>query len=513
MKKITYFLLSFILTGLFSTGLHAAPEDKINREDTFIFLSNAVSKDIPESYQYIDLKFNDISEWSKLEIALQKLVYLNLIKNVEVSVQPSVAVNLYTFELLAKKILWLEISGSGTMSSKKQQYLLEKDLKSLENSLTSTPIEWKVSVTETPKNSSNSVLWDKEAIFNDVYSTLKNWFYDRSSLEDEALVNGAIKWLASWAWDIYTSYFPSVESTDFFSWLNGEFEWIGAYVEMNEPGILLIVSPVVDSPAEKAGIKAWDIVTQVDGKKVTPNNTLGEVVSWIKGPSGTTTTITILRWKEGLVKTFTVKREKITINNVDYRKQNSDTFYIQIKTFGDNVEREFNKAAENIWNDTSIKNIIIDVRNNPGGYLDEASLILSYFVPKWEPTAIVSNGTKDTKYVSLWFEIIDASQYNIIILQNAGSASASEILVWTLKDYFPKTVIIWEKSFWKGSVQSLKTYQDGSTLKYTTAKWFTGKTRKWIDHVWISPDVNLEYDIDMFKTQWIDNQLEEALKY
>ncbi len=508
-KKLFYTLISIVSLTSYS-WLNAAPQDIVNRNDAFIFLANSVDTTIPESFQYINLKYTDVIKDSLLEDALQKLVYLNLIKNVSTQIVPNKNVDLYTFEWLVKNILKLKISWNQSLSEKKSNFLREQDLASLNETLQTKTSENPITIVQTSWNT-NSVLWEKETIFNDVFNTITSSYYDRDQVSKEQLVESAIKWLADWVWDKYTSYFPAIESSDFFSWLNGEFEGIGAYIEMNEPGKLIIISPIAGSPAEMAWLRAWDQVISVDWKTVTPQNSLAELVSWIKGPAGTTTEITVLRKSEE--KKFKVKRDTITIHNIEHRKENSDTYYIQIKTFWDNVGDEFKNAIETLAKDSSIKNIVIDVRNNPGWYLDEASLILSYFVPQGSATAIVSNGQKDIKYTSIGLETINPKDYNIILLQNAWSASASEILVWTLKDYFPESIIIWEKSFGKGSVQSLKNYSDGSTLKYTSAKWYTWKNKNWIDGVGIQPDITIEFDTELFKTQNIDNQLQEALKY
>ena len=113
-------------------------------------------------------------------------------------------------------------------------------------------------------------------------------------------------------------------------------------------------------------------------------------------------------------------------------------------------------------------------------------------------------------YYSDWNNGLDLSKYKLVLLENSWTASASEIMIWTIKDYIPESIVIWEKSYWKWSVQTIKSYKDGSSLKYTIAKWFTWKSETWIDWVWISPDIELEFDLDKFKKYNIDNQLEKA---
>lgn len=499
----------------FIPSISSANSGAISRSEAFIFLADAVSTQVPESYQFISLSYPWIPKNSKLEDALQKLVYLNLIKNKNISLQSDKKISIYDFEKILQLVVWVEVSWNQDIGNKKNIFVSYSDLEAISKILGNKQTNsGNISIVETTgQKELSNLLWEKSKILTDIYNTLWKDFYGRDDLKKEDLINGAIKWFTDGAWDTYTTYFPAVESSTFFEWLDGEFEWIGAYVEMPQPGNLIIISPIVGSPAEKAWILAWDKVIAVDGKNITETTSLQEAVSWIKWISGTSTTLTIQRAGNKQNITITVKREKINIDDISYSKPDAQTAYIQIKTFGNQVSNEFNQTLTNITNDTNIQKIIIDVRNNPGWYLDEVAIMLSHFVPKWETTVIVSNGENDVKYKSLWLENFDASKYKLVVLQNGGSASASEILVGTLKDYFPETIIVGEKSFWKWSVQSLKTYYDGSTLKYTSAKWYTGKTRKAIDHVGIIPDIIMGYDTEKFKNQNIDTQFQEALRY
>ena len=151
---------------------------------------------------------------------------------------------------------------------------------------------------------------------------------------------------------------------------------------------------------------------------------------------------------------------------------------------------------------------IIDLRNNPGWSLDEVAGILNFFVPKWLSVVNIKYKNFSTDMFSLW------SDYNflnkeVVVLLNSWSASASEIMAITMKDYLADLKIVWEKSYWKWSVQNLDWYSDSSSFKYTTAKWFSWKTKTWIDWVWITPDLELKLDEAQFKN-WIDNQLDYA---
>jgi len=137
--------------------------------------------------------------------------------------------------------------------------------------------------------------------------------------------------------------------------------------------------------------------------------------------------------------------------------------------------------------------------------------MLWFLVPQSEKTAVVKYIDWDNNFYSAWLNLINLNTYKVIILQNSGTASASEIMIWTLKDYFPNIITIWENTYWKWSVQTMKDYSDWSSFKYTIAKWFTWKTQTGIDWIWFKPDIELEYDFDLFKNEWKDNQLEKAI--
>jgi carboxyl-terminal processing protease len=135
--------------------------------------------------------------------------------------------------------------------------------------------------------------------------------------------------------------------------------------------------------------------------------------------------------------------------------------------------------------------------------------MLSNFVPTWEPVAVVKYYNSQRSYSSRWYKIVDFSKYKIIILQNSWSASASEIMIWWIKDYYPNSVLIWEKTYGKWSVQTIKDYKDWSSLKYTIAKWYTWKTETWIDWVWIEPDILMEDKV----LKWeLDPLIQKAIK-
>lgn len=514
MKKIlSTLLLSFFVTSLLPAHAFAANSDVLKRKDAFIFFAEQFADEVPESYNYIDLKYLDVNEESELGDALQILVYLNLMNNAEIKLNPHSNINVYTFEKLAERTLKVKIAESQSSIDKKSLYMTKGDLESISEVLKKREEKKNTQVIKIQsKSSSAKDLGANGEILFDVFNTLKNSHYDKSELTDEILVEGAIKWMTESLDDRYTTYFPPVESETFLNGLDGEFEGIWAYVDMPTPGEMIIVTPIVGSPAEKAGLKGGDRVTHVDGKEITTDNSLREVITWIKGPAGSKVLLTIQRDNVSAPLEIEVTRAKIVIKDVEYKLLDAETFYVQMKNFWIHSDTEFQEMLSELAEKKSVKKIIFDLRNNPGGYLEKVSNILSHAVPKGEATAIVSNGKTDLEYKSLGLEGVDFSKYKLIFLQNSGTASASEIMIGTMKDYYPNSIIIGEQSFGKGSVQSLKSYRDGSTLKYTSAKWFTGKNRNGIDGTGITPDVQLEFDINRWKNSEKDNQLEEALK-
>lgn len=508
MKKLYIVIAITSLLSAWISSAHATVN--ANLWDSFIFLANTYDKETPESFKYIDIKFSGVNENSELQRALQKLVYHNLIKNIERRISPNSQISVEWFGQLSKKILWADLSINNSEETRKRA-LTYSDLEQLSK---------KIEEQKKPKwikISSWFSVWkdlgEKGEIFYDVYNTLQRDFYGKEDVSKKELIEGAIIGLTQSTGDKYTTYFPPTQSEEFYESLESqnEYEWIGAYVEMQTPGEFIIISPIVGSPSAKSWLKWWDRVLEVDGKEITPETPSRQVVSWIKWPAGSIVELRIQREGKSQPITIKVTRGNIIIKDVEYEKKWRDTAYIQIKSFGDEIDTQLKEILEQVVADNSIKKIIIDVRNNPGGFLWKVSNVLSYIVPKWEPTAIVSTWNKDIPYTSQWYDLIDFQNYEVVFLQNSWSASAAEILVGSARDYLPNMKVIWEQSFWKGSVQTLRKYIDGSTLKYTTARWYTGKTRTWIDGIGITPDILLEYDETMFKNLKRDNQLDRAL--
>ena len=462
----------------------------------FILYFNALWEWIPDSYKYIDLKFTNVIKWSPIYDALQKWVYLDLINNTEKNLPLERIATQSMFNDLVKNNFDYEIKYTANTALKLVYFLQVMD------ELKSVSEEW---VGDLSKYEIANV--SNFEILNDVFVKVKNYHYDSSTFKDEELIRWAMKWLAESTWDKYTNYFPPSESKNFIDSLAWEFEWIWAQVDMEKPWILMIISPLAWSPAEKAWLKWWDRIMKINGQEVTEKMSLIDAVSLIKWPKWTEVKLTILRKEEILE--ISVIRDRIVLKYVEYKKLDNWYNYISISTFWAWTYSWFKTALEEVKKNPSAKTII-DLRNNPGWSLDEVTNVLNYFVDKWLPTVNIRYRNLSTDTYSLWTDDFTFMWKKIIILINEWSASASEIMAWTIKDYFWNDAkIVWKKSLWKWSVQVLEEYYDESSFKYTIAKWFTWKTRTWIDWIWIKPDIEVEKDEQKAKL-WIDNVLEYA---
>ena len=477
-------------------------EKEITLADMFNYFWKLYDSKIPDTYKYIDLKITWIDKNDELYANLQKLVYVDIIKNNPVKLNRYKKINAYNFYSFVEKNYNIKLVKDEDISEYKIRKAIFKDFENIDIQINLIKNSFKL-------DSNSFILNDKKVIFEDVYSTLTKNHYLRDELNKNEMIINATKALAEWTGDKYTVYFPPVDNKTFNEALTWEYQWIWAYVDMEKPWEFKIVSPIPGSPAESSWLKWWDIVIKVDEFEILDTHSVWEIVSRIKWPAWTEVVLTINRNDD--IFEITVIRDKIIIKEVVSKKINSSTLYIQMKFFWPHISKEFWESLEILKTDKNIKKIIFDLRWNWWGYLWEVSNVLSYFVPKMEPTAKVKYYNSTQNYYSRWFNDIDFSEYKLITLQNWWTASASEIFIWTLKDYFPETTIIWEQSYGKGSVQTIKSYRDGSSLKYTIAKWYTWKNEIWIDWIWITPDILLKME-----KYWVDEkediQLQKAIR-
>ncbi len=319
-------------------------------------------------------------------------------------------------------------------------------------------------------------------LFGEVMERAKASYVEE--VTDKKLIESAINGMLT-SLDPHSSYLD----TDDFSYMSeqtkGKFGGLGIEVTMDN-GLVLVVSPIDDTPAYKAGIKAGDYITHIDGETVIGMN-LNDAVSKMRGKIGTKVKLSIRRANE---KPFdvTLKREEIKIQSVKTEIKNDDVLYIRISSFAEENDKEIAKAVSNAKKKLKDKlaGIVIDVRNNPGGLLDQAVTVSDLFLDKGEIVSTRSRNEEDTvKYTAEQGDI--AKNLPIVVIINEGSASASEILAGALQDHH-RAIVIGEKSFGKGSVQTVIPLGEYGAMRITTARYYTPSGRS-IQAKGIEPDI------------------------
>ncbi len=340
-------------------------------------------------------------------------------------------------------------------------------------------------------------------IFKQVYGIIVDDFVDKQKIEDKKLYYGAIRGMVDGVGDPYTVFMDPEITAEFDEQISGEFFGIGAEIGQKE-GIITIVAPLPDTPAEKAGVRSGDKVFAVDGEDIV-GKTVDEAVKMIRGPRGTAVTLTLVRGDE-LPFELTIIRDLITIKSVVWNWLDNGILHIELKSFNDDTMHLFEKINQEVDN-REVKGIVLDMRNNPGGLLDTAIDIVSY----WIDNSIVMVERDGKNQESNYFSSHGAFWKDIptVILINEGSASGSEIVAGALQDY-SLAQIVGKKSFGKGSVQQVKRLPDGSSVKVTVAKWFTPKGRN-INDEGIIPDIEIEYSLEDWQKKK-DPQLDKAVE-
>lgn len=325
------------------------------------------------------------------------------------------------------------------------------------------------------------------------------------SVDPEKMMEGAISGMLSSTNDPYTVYFTRKENQRFREDIQGEFDGIGVeIIQKNE--LPSVVAPLSGSPADKAGLKPNDVILEVDTAK-TADIGFEETINKIRGKEGTKVKLLIAREGTEEPLTFEITREKIVLKSVEWSLKEIEggkVGYIKIRQFGDDTEKLFAQAADEL-DKNKPKAIILDLRNDPGGYLETAVNLASYFIK--DGVIVSEKGKNDNNKDYRSNGNGKLKKYKVVILVNEGSASASEILAGALKNR-EGSIIVGEKTFGKGSVQELIDLSDGSAVKITVAKWFTPNGRQ-INGQGIDPDIKVTDDE---KTK-DDEQLNRALEY
>lgn len=338
-------------------------------------------------------------------------------------------------------------------------------------------------VTSTADGGSEAVEFD---VFWEALRIVRRQFYGEVP-EGQAVTHGAIRGVLRTLGDPNTLLIDSQTAEIERSQLEGEFEGIGAVVSMNEDGQLVVVSPMDGQPAEEAGLMAGDIVLEVDGRDIA-GMSLTDAVLLIRGPRGTTVTLTVLRPGAQNTLTFEIVRARIETPTVTQRilEDAPQVGYIRLALFGERTVSELQAAVRDLQGQGA-KAFIVDVRNNPGGFLSSAVEVSSQFVADDVIVTEKWNDGRERPFRARRGGILTDSSVPLVLLVNRGSASASEILAGAVQD-LGRGIIVGEETFGKGSVQQVYNLSDDSQLNVTVAHWLTPNGDD-IDEQGILPDI------------------------
>jgi len=354
---------------------------------------------------------------------------------------------------------------------------------------------------------SKNELYEKIDLFGEVLENIKKEYVDdvdQAEVMDSA-INGVLQSL-----DPYSAYMSPELFKEMQTDTRGEFGGLGIEIGM-EGGVVKVISPIDDTPAEEAGIKAGDYIVKI-GKNQVQGKSLMEAVKLMRGPVGTSIDLTIRRKNVKKPLKFKITRKIIQVQSVSSEiiSKEKNIGYIRLKSFNENSDNQFLKSIKKFEKNTKIKSYIIDLRNNPGGLLTQAINITDFFLDDGEIVSTKGRKISETrKFFARRGDEIKGKP--IIILINNGSASASEIFAGALKDH-KRAIILGENSYGKGSVQSIIPLRNGGGMRLTISKYYlpSGKS---ISEVGVTPDILVEEGGDEFKIRSEkDNQLNYAIK-
>ncbi len=361
-------------------------------------------------------------------------------------------------------------------------------------------------VSFTKKETTNSSVPSELKEFVDTYNDIVNNYYDKVNKEE--LIDAGIKGMINYLDDPYATYFDGTSSTNFNQTLEGNYEGVGIEVTIDNNKVK-ITKVFADTPAKKAGIKVGDYITKVNGESV-EGKSLSDVVSLIKNAKNKEVEITITR--DNQEKTMKVTRTTVDMpytSSKVYEENGKKIGYLKIEMFSNNITKQVKKELESLKK-KNIDKLVIDVRDNPGGYLTQVTEILSLFMTKKD--VIYQLQTKNNKEKVYSTSSKATYSYPVVVLINENSASASEILASAFKETY-NAEIVGVNSYGKGTVQKTGDLNNGDTIKYTVQKWLTPKGN-WINEKGVTPtkEVKLELKENEILTEDNDNQLKAAIE-
>jgi len=354
-------------------------------------------------------------------------------------------------------------------------------------------------------NSTEIDIYKKIDLFGEVLEKINKEYVEETNQSEgmDAAINGLLQSL-----DPYSSYMSPEIFQEMQTETSGEFGGLGIEVSM-EAGVVKVISPIDDTPASKAGIKAGDYIVKIDNIQV-QGKSLSEAVDIMRGPVGSAIELTVRRRGVKKALTFNITREIIEVQSVKSELLDNNIGYIRLTSFNDNSSEQIKKKIKKLKENKNLNAFILDLRNNPGGLLSQAIKISDFFLENGE---IVSTKSRKKSENRKWFarkgDITDGK--TLLVLINYGSASASEIVAGALKDH-KRAIILGENSYGKGSVQSIIPLKNKGAIRLTVAKYYlpSGKS---ISEVGVRPDIEVNEEGEDFRIKTdTDNQLNYAIK-
>ena len=353
--------------------------------------------------------------------------------------------------------------------------------------------------------SSESDIYKKIDLFGEVLEKINEEYVDEINQSEsmDSAINGLLQSL-----DPYSSYLSPDNFQEMQTETSGEFGGLGIEVSM-EAGVVKVISPIDDTPASRAGLKAGDYIVKINNMQV-QGKSLTEAVELMRGPVGSDIELTVRRRGERKALTFNLTREIIEIQSVKSDLLDKNIGYLRLTSFNENSSQQIKKRITDFDKEKNLKGYILDLRNNPGGLLSQAIKITDFFLDNGE---IVSTKGRKSSENRRWFakegDLTDGKP--IIVLINYGSASASEIVAGALKDH-KRAIILGDRSYGKGSVQSIIPLRNDGAIRLTIAKYYLPSGTS-ISEVGVTPDIQVDEENDEFKIKTeTDNQLNYAIK-
>lgn len=509
MKKSFFvpFLIFFIATPL------SYAEKNMTVGDTLTMYFTELFPNLVPEINNVTVKYSGIGNRNGLRTALQKGIYYGMLPNSAVELAPDREMTDRAFSQLLRRHFGVRIASDESVMTQGDYetfmvtirlsfaYRLLQLMNTPEESMTQTE-----SVPEWSKlsNANNYYLLEK------IYSILQESYLKGEKFKESELIYGAAEWLVNELGDQHTKFFRPDASTDFRNSLDGNIVGIGVIIDVDAQGSLLITDVIRHSPAEKAGFLAGDKITKVDAITVTTEDGIADDIARLRGKVLTQVEVTVLSGK--VTKTVAIIREIIHVPLVETDVlDNAYKIIFWEVAFG--TDGLLKDALESFLK-SGKKRLILDLRDNPGGSMAETRNILNFFIDQWNPIVVLKYPQLEVTNYATDPAMTDWTQYEIVILINGDSASASEIIAASLREYFPRNVvIIGETSYGKGTVQELVSFDDKSLLKYTIAEWLTPKNKISIDKVGIIPDKRIVFDRQYWRIKRIDTQLLAAETY